>query len=146
MLEPLNFAPHIAQELRTQRDGDSLRIWDGLRKKWLVCTPEEWVRQHCVGQLLTMGYSPHHMQVEQGLRTVHNMKRSDLVAHVQGQPHILVECKAPHIKLSQNTFNQAFNYNQTIGAPFIWLTNGHKHIFWDCASHSQLKELPRAPQ
>jgi type I site-specific restriction endonuclease len=145
VFDPLQFPPSISQSLRLEQAEDGIKIWDQLRKKWLVCTPEEWVRQHCVEQLIAMGYSRHHMQVEQGLQTVHRSKRSDIVAHVAGKPMILVECKAPSVKLSQATFNQAFNYNQSIGAPYLWLTNGLQHVFWDCDKHTQISELPSAP-
>ncbi|MGB1146081.1 MAG: type I restriction enzyme HsdR N-terminal domain-containing protein [Schleiferiaceae bacterium] len=44
--------------------------------------------------------------------------------------------------MSQKTFNQAFNYNNTIGAPLIWLTNGLQHLYWDCENNKQLEQLP----
>ncbi len=117
-------------------------IFDAVRKKWLVCTPEEWVRQHAVHYLVALGYSMHHLQIESGLKTGFNSKRSDIIANVNGRPEILVECKAPEVKLSQETFNQAFNYNNTIGAPYIWLTNGLQNLYWDCNEGKQLHQLP----
>ena len=124
-----------------EEDGQEL-IFDAVRKKWLVCTPEEWVRQHAVQYLVALGYSIHHLQIESGLKTGFNSKRSDIIANIDGQPEVLVECKAPQVPLSQKTFNQAFNYNTTINAPFIWLTNGVQHLFWDCKDDIQLEKLP----
>ena len=85
----------------------------------------------------------HHIQIETGLKTGFNTKRSDLIANSNGKPQVLVECKSPSVKLSQDTFNQAFNYNNTIGAKTIWLTNGLQNLYWDCKANKQLEELPR---
>ena len=77
------------------------------------------MRQHAVQYLVALGYGIHHLQVESGLKTGFNSKRSDIIANINGKPEVLVECKAPEVALSQKTFNQAFNYNNTIGAPLI---------------------------
>lgn len=139
---PLNFPRSLTVHLQLQEEDGQELIFDAVRKKWLVCTPEEWVRQHAVQYLVALGYSIHHLQIESGLKTGFNSKRSDIIANIDGQPEVLVECKAPQVPLSQKTFNQAFNYNTTINAPFIWLTNGVQHLFWDCKDDIQLEKLP----
>lgn len=138
----LNFSESLTLNIKLKEDGGQDLIFDVVRKKWLICTPEEWVRQHAIQYLIVLGYSIHHLQIESGLKTGFNSKRSDIIANVDGQPEVLVECKAPQISLSQNTFNQAFNYNTSINAPFIWLTNGMQHLFWDCINNKQLEQLP----
>ena len=138
----LHFQEQITSSIRTRSDQMHVEIWDVIRKKWLVCTPEEWVRQHCIEYLILFGYSSHHVQVESGLTTIHKKKRSDIIANINGKPHVLVECKAPSIKLNQDTFNQAFNYNTAVNAPFIWITNGMQHLYWDCTRNCQIKALP----
>jgi hypothetical protein len=143
-LNKLNFSHTITAALRTKLEDGKDWIFDSVRKKWLVCTPEEWVRQHAVQYLIAKGYSIHHIQVETGLKTGFNSKRSDLIANSNGKPQVLVECKSPSVKLSQDTFNQAFNYNTTIGAKTIWLTNGLQNLYWDCETSRQLEELPRS--
>ena len=82
--------------------------------------------------------------VEAGIQTGFKQKRTDVVANKAGKPIILVECKAPSVKLSQTTFNQAFNYNQSVKAPFLWLTNGMQHLYWDCTNNVQCMSLPLA--
>ena len=129
----LHFPEALSACIQLKEEGDQELIFDAVRKKWLVCTPEEWV---------ALGYSIHHLQVESGLKTGFNSKRSDIIANIDGQPEVLVECKAPEVALSQKTFNQAFNYNNTIGAPLIWLTNGLQHLYWDCKNNRQLEQLP----
>lgn len=138
----LHFSQALTDQIQLRTEDGQEYIFDAVRKKWLVCTPEEWVRQHAVQYLIALGYSIHHLQVESGLKTGFNSKRSDIIANIGGKPEILVECKAPEVKLSQETFNQAFNYNNTIGAPIIWLTNGLQNLYWDCASGKQLQQLP----
>ena len=138
----LHFPEALTNEIQLKTEEGQEYIFDAVRKKWLVCTPEEWVRQHAVQYLIALGYSIHHLQIESGLKTGFNSKRSDIIANVGGKPEILVECKAPEVKLSQDTFNQAFNYNNTIGAPIIWLTNGLQNLYWDCAESKQLQQLP----
>lgn len=138
----LHFPEALTNEIQLKTENGQEYIFDAVRKKWLVCTPEEWVRQHAVQYLIALGYSIHHLQIESGLKTGFNSKRSDIIANVGGKPEILIECKAPEVKLSQDTFNQAFNYNNTIGAPIIWLTNGLQNLYWDCKGSKQLMQLP----
>ena len=139
----LNFPEALTPHIQLKEDDGQDFIFDAVRKKWLVCTPEEWVRQHAVQYLVALGYSIHHLQVESGLKTGFNSKRSDIIANIDGKPEVLVECKASEVALSQKTFNQAFNYNNTIGAPLIWLTNGLQHLYWDCKNNRQLEQLPK---
>ena len=138
----LHFPEALTDQIQLKTEDGQEYIFDAVRKKWLVCTPEEWVRQHAVQYLIALGYSIHHLQIESGLKTGFNSKRSDIIANVGGKPEILIECKAPEVKLSQETFNQAFNYNNTIGAPIIWLTNGLQNLYWDCKGGKQLLQLP----
>lgn len=138
----LHFPEALTDQIQLKTEDGQEFIFDAVRKKWLVCTPEEWVRQHAVQYLIALGYSIHHLQIESGLKTGFNSKRSDIIANVGGKPEILIECKAPEVKLSQETFNQAFNYNNTIGAPIIWLTNGLQNLYWDCKGGKQLLQLP----
>ena len=138
----LHFPEALTDQIQLKAEDGQEYIFDAVRKKWLVRTPEEWVRQHAVQYLVALGYSIHHLQVESGLKTGFNSKRSDIIANIDGKPEVLVECKAPEVPLSQKTFNQAFNYNNTIGAPLIWLTNGLQHLYWDCKNNRQLEQLP----
>jgi hypothetical protein len=141
-LSQLNFPNELTTLIKIKYEEEKEWVFDAVRNKWLVCTPEEWVRQHAVQYLIAKKYSLYHLQIETGLITGFNQKRSDLIANVDGKPVVLVECKSPYVKLSQETFNQAFNYNNTIGAKTIWLTNGLQNLYWDCQSAQQLTELP----
>ena len=83
-------------------------IVDLIRKKNLLLTPEEWVRQHCLHFLISeLGYPKSLINVEKQIKINGQLKRYDIVVYSsQGDVHILVECKAPSIAISQNTFDQ----------------------------------------
>jgi len=100
-----------------------------VRRKWLKLEPEEWVRQHLIAYLSTsLGYPIGLMAVEHRLTLNGIGKRADLVCHNNdGKPVLLAECKAPEIKLSQETLDQASRYNLVLQVPNLLLTNGNEH-------------------
>ncbi len=105
-------------------------IWDILRKKYVNHTPEEWVRQHFVHYLINeLGY-PSSLMASEKLVKYNNMsKRFDIVAFSNTlKTLMIVECKAPEIKLTEDVFYQIAKYNFTLKAPLLILTNGIQHI------------------
>ena len=100
-----------------------------IRRKWLKLEPEEWVRQHLIAYLSnSLGYPMGLMTVEHRLTLNSVEKRADLVCYNNdGQPVLLAECKAPNIKLSQDTLDQAARYNLVLNVPNLLLTNGNEH-------------------
>ena len=121
--------PSCEFKFKEAEDG-KLCIFDSLRKKYLILTPEEWVRQHIVQMLI------HHYQypkslfsLERGVKYNHMKKRFDvLILDRKGNPFFLIECKAPDIVLSQNTIEQVCLYNKSIEAPHMGISNGKQHI------------------
>lgn len=101
-------------------------VFDILRKKNVVLTPEEWVRQHLVHYLIhDRAYPKALMVVEEGLRYTGMMKRSDVVVYDRaGAVFMVVECKSPRIKISQKSMEQLSLYNQHYKASYLVLTNG----------------------
>jgi hypothetical protein len=101
------------------------RLWDALRRKWVIGTPEEYVRQHFLRRaILEAHYPPEVIAVERGLSVHGQPKRFDAVVFHQGKPWMLVECKAPHIPLNDAVCVQWMRYNLPLEAPWGWLTNG----------------------
>lgn len=104
-------------------------IFDIIRKKYIVLTPEEWVRQHFIHFLISgKGYPRSLFKIESSLSFNKLQKRSDILVHDrQGKPWMLVECKSSSLKLSQKAFNQIAVYNMTVGAKYLAVTNGMVH-------------------
>lgn len=123
MFPELNFP---TPELKIQRDKDQSLVWDIWRKKWVVLTPEEWVRQHIAHYLVNdLNFPLGRIGIEISLRVNKLSKRADLLVYSGvGNPLMLVECKAAHIPISQDTFDQVARYNLALGVPWLIVTNG----------------------
>ena len=142
-----SFEAKIRQlESRSDKVSDKYQIFDIIRKKWIILTPEEWVRQHIVHFLLSQNYSKNLMQVESEHCYQERKKRTDiLVFDRNGKPFLVVECKAAHIPLSSDVFSQVAVYNYCIDAPFVMMTNGMQlGIFEKKGNSYQMRQdLPR---
>ena len=123
-------------------------IFDNLRKKYMVLTPEEWVRQHFVRFLIdNKNYPISLIALEKQLLVNNRKKRSDiLVFNTTGEPEILVECKAPQIRITQATFDQIARYNLKLKANYLIVTNGLEHFYckmdFENKKYVFLKEVP----
>lgn len=97
----------------------------------MVLTPEEWVRQHIVHYLIEEKKYPISLISVEKKVTVNKLtKRTDiLVFNAKGTPHIIVECKAPIIKITQGTFDQIARYNLKLEAKYLIVTNGLTHFY-----------------
>mgnify|MGYP002260423633 FL=1 len=101
-------------------------IFDIVRKKYVILTQEEWVRQHVVHFLLKeKNYPISLIAVEKQLKINARVKRTDIVVYNKlGTPELLIECKAPSVKITQTTFDQIARYNLTANSNFLMVTNG----------------------
>lgn len=107
-----------------------MTVWDVLRRKWVVLTPEEWVRQHMVWHLThDLGYPMHLMANEVGMRLNGRLRRCDTIVWRAGtsEPLLVVELKAPSVSITQRTLEQAARYNMVLGAKALLLSNGLTH-------------------
>ena len=116
-----------------KKEQGKVYIFDNIRKKYVVLTPEEWVRQHFINYLIhELMYPKSLFRIEGSISYNKLQKRSDiLIYNRQGKPWMLIECKSPTIKLSQRAFNQVAVYNMTIGAEYIAVTNGMVHYCYE---------------
>ncbi|WP_159952020.1 type I restriction enzyme HsdR N-terminal domain-containing protein [Polaribacter septentrionalilitoris] len=123
-------------------------IFDKFRKKYLVLTPEEWVRQHFVQFLVDEKKYPSSLiAIEKQLTINNRKKRTDiLVFNTDGNHDIIVECKAPSIKITQDTFDQIARYNLKLKANYLIVTNGLEHYYcrmdFEKETYVFLKEIP----
>jgi len=138
-------------EFKLKKAEGKVWIFDVIRKKFIVLTPEEWVRQHFINYLLTVKNYPRTLiRVEGGLVYNELRKRSDIVVYDRkGVPWMIVECKSPALHVSDATLSQASVYNSTLRADYICVTNGlvHlcAHINWLERKTTQLPDTPSFP-
>ena len=109
-----------------QNNANKLFVFDTIRKKWLLLTPEEWVRQHVVNYLITeKKYPAALISLEKEIELNGTKKRYDIVVYSKDlKPNIIIECKAPEIELSEQVLEQAQRYNLTLNVNYIFITNG----------------------
>lgn len=118
---------------RIREDEGENYIWDSLRGKWLLLTPEEWVRQHAIAWLVAERHIPElRISQEYPVNINGQHQRADIVVMNEfAKPHILVECKAPEVEIDSEVVMQAIRYNAVVGARYIVLTNGKKLFLFE---------------
>lgn len=135
-------------DIRLQRDDEGVKIFDRLRKKFIILTPEEWVRQHFVNYLINhKGFPESLMANEIGITLNGTRRRCDTVVFDKhGSPMVIVEYKASSIVISQSTFDQIVRYNMVLHTRYLIVSNGMNHyccrIDYDNMSYDFLKEVP----
>ena len=126
----LNFPSY---RFRVSDLGDVLRIWDELRRCWLVLTPEEWVRRHLIRFLVEQGGAAAPRISQEYPVCIQGMpQRADVVVFGRdGIPLLLAECKAPEVVVNDAVYAQAVRYNAVVGARYLVLTNGLRHYVYE---------------
>jgi hypothetical protein len=117
-------------KFRLKKENEIIFIFDELRKKYVVLSPEEWVRQNFIRFLVEeKKYPASLIAVEIGLKYNQLRKRADvLIYNTKGQPYLMIECKAPGVKISQETFHQIAAYNMSFKVDYLVVTNGLDHF------------------
>ncbi len=137
-----------AYDYKLQKADGKVWIFDVIRKKYIVLTPEEWVRQHFINYLISkLKYPKALLKIEGGLTYNQLNKRSDIVVFDRnGSPWMIVECKSPTLALSADTLHQAAVYNSSLRAKYLTVTNGLIHLCsatdWNEGKTALLDELP----
>ncbi len=135
-------------QFKYKESAGKLMIFDVFRKKYVVLTPEEWVRQNFLQFLvIEKNYSPSLIVLEQRLKYNELQKRADvLIYDKKGKPLLMVECKAPEVKISQDTFDQLARYNMSFKVRYLVVTNGMDHFCckmdYEANSYQFLEEIP----
>jgi len=133
---------------RFKNSENKVAIFDEIRKKFIILAPEEWVRQHVVQFLLQVkNYPKSYINVEKLIKINDLNKRYDIVVYQpNGELFLLIECKAPEVKIAQQTFDQIARYNLVLKAKYLMVTNGLNHYFCQMDFENEkyvfLKELP----
>ena len=118
-------------EFRLKKIDEKRFIFDEIRKKYIELTAEEWVRQNCIKFLINeKKYKSQLIAVEKKIILNNLAKRFDIIAYDNnGDPNLLVECKAPNIAIRQETFDQILSYNRVINSKYLMITNGIIHYY-----------------
>ena len=119
-------------------------LWDPFRKKSVSATPEEWVRQGVLAGLLAQGYPSIALAVEKSVLVYGKRKRFDILVFKKAKPWMVIECKAPHISLDQDTLNQVFSYRIALDCPYAMITNGTQHFLFEAAPGEEKGVVQRA--
>jgi len=137
-----------AAELKLTTEKGQTEVFDILRRRYVRLTPEEWVRQHFVHFLIHHKDYPAPMLANEVALSLNNTtKRCDTVLYDQNAlPRMIVEYKAPHIEVSQRTFDQICRYNIALRVPYLIVSNGIKHyvcrIDYEGQTYEFLREVP----
>ncbi|MDA9563719.1 type I restriction enzyme HsdR N-terminal domain-containing protein [Flavobacteriales bacterium] len=130
--------------------GGKKQIFDAIRKKYVVLQPEEWVRQNFAQFLIQdRKYSASLMVFEHSLKYNGRSKRGDIVLFGKdGKPKLIVECKAPNVKIDESVFDQAAQYNMKLQLDYMIVTNGMQHYCCKIdrlhQKYTFLREIPTA--
>ncbi len=134
---------------RTKSAGGKQLIFDSIRKKFVVLTPEEWVRQNFIQYLkLEKKYPETLMAVEKQIMVNQKQRRFDLLIYLRnGQPHLIAEFKAPGVKITQDAFDQVVRYNMSLRVQKVVVSNGLQHFACEIDyvknSFAYLPEIPK---
>jgi Type I restriction enzyme R protein N terminus (HSDR_N) len=129
-------------------EGERKFILDVIRRKYVFLTPEEWVRQNFIQYLAEEKQFPLSlMSIEKGFALNKLKRRYDILIYNRlALPFVLVECKAPDVKINNLTFDQIIRYNLSYKVKFLIVTNGLQHfcckLNFEQNSHDFLKEIP----
>ncbi|HEX7905339.1 MAG TPA: type I restriction enzyme HsdR N-terminal domain-containing protein [Chitinophagaceae bacterium] len=135
--------PEPAFKIKTEGDKDF--IFDTMRKKWLLLTPEEWVRQNFVQYLIQVKRYPSALiALEKEISLGELKKRFDILVYdTNHQPWMMVECKAAAIDMNEAVLQQVLRYNISVPVKYILITNGNITYGWERATElTAINELP----
>jgi hypothetical protein len=145
-MKKLNFPTY---SFRFKNSENKVAIFDEIRKKFILLTPEEWVRQHTLHYLVQDNkYPKSYINVEKLIKINTLNKRYDIVVfQPNGSIFLLIECKAPEVAITQKTFDQIARYNLELKAKYLMVTNGLNHYFcqmdFENKKYIFLSELPQ---
>ncbi len=122
-------------------------IFDEVRKRWIILTPEEWVRQNFLQYLIQVKKYPAPLiAIEKEIKLGDLKKRFDIVVYgSSSKPWMIIECKEMNVDLSKQVLHQVLRYNITMQVPYLVITNGSYCMAFQCINN-QLKDLVELPE
>ncbi|MEO5907602.1 MAG: type I restriction enzyme HsdR N-terminal domain-containing protein [Ginsengibacter sp.] len=134
------------EQIKLRQRPRTNEIFDAIRKKWLVLTPEEWVRQNILQfLLLKCNYPESLIAIEKEIKLGELRKRCDIVVYNRNsEPWMIIECKEMNVTLSQKTIDQILRYHITLPAKFLIISNG-SYCFGFEKKESQFMQIDNFP-
>ena len=129
-----------------KKEGDKEMIFDAVRKRWVILTPEEWVRQNFLQYIIHVKKYPSSLiAVEKEISLGELKKRFDIVVYDRdSKPWMIIECKEMNVALDKTVLDQVLRYNMVLQVPYLVITNGsHCYAFFN--EQGQLVELNELP-
>lgn len=122
--------PNYSDRIRLRKQDEQLQIFDSIRGKWLVLTPEEWVRQNTIIYIADTLEAPMTRIANEVAITYNGLiKRCDSIIYDDyGNPLIIIEYKRTDIQITQHVFDQIATYNMQLQVPYLIVSNGLQHI------------------
>ena len=119
-------------EFKIKKENNNTIIFDKIRKKWIILTPEEWVRQNFISYILNKNYPKSLINCEKVFYINKVSKRYDIVVYdSSGDVEILVECKSYDVNLIKEHFDQVMRYNLELKSKYVVVTNGLRHFYFE---------------
>lgn len=137
-----------AFDIKVKKMGEKPVVFDRLRRKYVALTPEEWVRQHFVNYLVIGRCYPEALIANEARIQLNGQnKRCDSVVYNnQLHPLVIVEYKAPDVKITQEVFSQIVCYNIVLKVKYLIVSNGMNHycckMDYDTQTFEYLREIP----
>ncbi|MDH7445915.1 type I restriction enzyme HsdR N-terminal domain-containing protein [Aquimarina sp. 2201CG14-23] len=144
-MQKLNFP---AYQFRFKSSENKVSIFDRIRKKFIILTPEEWVRQHTIHYLIEEKKYPESLiNVEKLIKVNDLNKRYDIIIfNSDGSIYLIIECKSHTVKITQEVFDQIARYNLALDAEYLMITNGLDHYYcqmdYSEKQYTFLKDIP----
>jgi len=146
LFQPVLHGPHPPVSA-TGEDG-TVYLRHVISGRYLVATPEEWVRQNLLIHLLAVGYPSGLIATEREVRLGRMRRRFDVLVYDRNSvPFLVAECKAPEVSLGLNAQAQAAEYNSRLGARYVLLTNGRRYELYahKATGYERQELLPEYP-
>ena len=126
-------------EFKIKKENNNTIIFDQIRKKWIILTPEEWVRQNFISYILDKNYPKSLINCEKVFFINKVTKRYDFVVYdSSGDVEILVECISYDVNLIKEHFDQVMRYNLELKSKYVIVTNGLRHFYFEFDEYEKI--------
>lgn len=121
----------LNNDLKIESNHKKKYVFDRIRKKKVILTPEEWVRQSIINHLIINLNYPEGLISSESLLKYNNLnKRSDILVKSRNgiDNYLLIECKSFKMRLNESHLSQVSVYNNVYSSKYIMITNGIDHF------------------